>query len=243
MSGSISWGYSGEGAPENWGSLSSKYSKCSEGREQSPIDIDTDAVDSSSDAPELSFFYSDEAIHTINIGLFVKVNYEESKSSLAKSSIAKSSIAIGEREYSLIEIHPHTPSEHMIDGESFPMEMHLVHRAQSGDLAVVAVLFRLGEARPAIDRFIDAVPIHPGDDYSPSELFNAEDLLPEGNAHYGYCGSLTTPPCTEGVQWMVMSEVLEVSQEQVDQISSFTGSIENNRPPQPLGSRTVTFSG
>lgn len=233
VSGNVGWGYSGERSPENWGSLSDKYSECSEGVEQSPIDIDTGAVDSSGDAPELLFFYSDEAIHTVNTSLFVKVKYEHNKSN----------IVLGEREYSLIEVHPHTPSEHTIDGESFPMEMHFVHRAQSGDLAVVAVLFRLGEAHPAVDHFIDAVPIHPGDDYFPSEHFNAEDLLPADNAHYGYDGSLTTPPCTEGVQWMVMSEVLEVSQEQADQIWSFTGSVDNNRPPQPLGDRTVILSG
>ena len=232
VSGDLNWGYSGEGAPENWSTLSDEYSKCSEGREQSPIDIDTNAVDSDGDAPGLLFSYKDEDIHSTNTGLFVKVKYEE------KSSY----IQINGREFNLIEIHPHTPSEHTLDGDSFPMEMHIVHRAQSGQLAVVSVLFRLGEAHPAVQHFIDAVPIHPGDDYFPSEHFNAADLLPSGNFHYGYYGSLTTPPCTEGVQWLVMSEIQEVSQEQVDQLSSLSGSIENNRPVQPLGDRVVTFS-
>lgn len=230
VSDSVSWGYSGEGAPQNWGSLSSKYSACSEGREQSPIDINTDSAEG--DAPRLVFSYSDDTIHSTHTGLFVKLKYEDEGSA----------IVVDEREYDLIEVHPHTPSEHTIDGEGFPMEMHLVHRAASGQLAVVGILFRAGEAHPAVSHFIDAVPIHPGDSYFLSEHFNAADLLPSGNSHYGYDGSLTTPPCTEGVKWLVMSEIQEVSQEQVEQISTLTGSIKNNRPVQPLGDRTVTIS-
>lgn len=244
------WGYAGDTGPENWGSLSDKYSECSEGREQSPIDIDTDAVDSSGGASRLSFSYRDEAVRTINTGLFVKVKYEEDKSSPVNNSspadksspAAKSSIAIDEREYRLIEIHPHTPGEHTVDSQGFPMEMHLVHRGAQSQLAVVGILFRLGEANPAVQQFIDAVPIHPGEDYFPSEHFSAMDMLPAESSYYGYRGSLTTPPCTEGVRWLVMSEIQEVSQEQVEQISELTGGIENNRPVQPLGNRTVTLS-
>lgn len=230
------WGYAGDRGPENWGSLSDKYSECSEGREQSPIDIATEAVDSSGDPPRLSFAYRDEAVRTINTGLFVKVKYEEDK-----SSIAKSSIAIGEREYRLIEIHPHTPGEHTVDSQGFPMEMHLVHRGAQSQLAVVGILFRLGEANPAVQQFIDSVPIRPGEDCCPSERFSAVDMLPSENSYYGYRGSLTTPPCTEGVRWLVMSEIQEASQEQAEQISELTGGIENNRPVQPLGDRTVTL--
>lgn len=231
------WRYAGDRGPEHWGSLSDKYSECSEGREQSPIDIDTDAVDYSGDAPRLSFAYRDEAVRTINTGLFVKVKYEEDK-----SSIAKNSIAIDEREYRLVEIHPHTPGEHTVDSRGFPMEMHLVHRGAQSQLAVVGILFRLGEANPAVQQFIDSVPILPGKDYFPSERFSAVDMLPSENSYYGYRGSLTTPPCTEGVRWLVMSEIQEVSQEQAEQISELTGGIENNRPVQPLGDRTVTLS-
>ena len=232
------WGYAGDTGPENWGSLSDKYSECSEGREQSPIDIATDEVDSSGDTPRLSFAYRDEAVRTINTGLFVKVKYEEDKSSTAD----KSSIAIGEREYRLVEIHPHTPGEHTVDSQGFPMEMHLVHRGAQSQLAVVGILFRLGEANPAVQQFIDSVPIRPGEDYFPSERFSAVDMLPSENSYYGYRGSLTTPPCTEGVRWLVMSEIQEVSQEQAEQISELTGGVENNRPVQPLGDRTVTLS-
>lgn len=238
------WGYAGDTGPENWGSLSYKYSECSEGREQSPIDIDTDAVDSSGDASRLSFAYRDEAVRTINTGLFVKVKYEEDNGSTVDNSSTadKSSIAIDEREYRLIEIHPHTPGEHTVDSQSFPMEMHLVHRGAQSQLAVVGILFRLGEANPAVQQFIDSVPIHPGEDYFPSETFSAMDMLPAESSYYGYRGSLTTPPCTEGVRWLVMSEIQEVSQEQVEQISELTGGIENNRPVQPLGDRTLTLS-
>lgn len=229
------WGYEGDGGPENWGRLSGKYSQCSEGREQSPIDIDTSSVVSGTEreAPPLSFHYGDDEIHSVHTGLFVKIKYEAEESY----------IRLGNRAYDLIEIHPHMPGEHTVDGQSFPMEMHLVHRGVQSELAVVGILFRLGEANPAVQHFIDAVPIHPGDDYFPSEHFDAMDMLPSENSYYGYRGSLTTPPCTEGVRWLVMSEIQEVSQEQVDQLSALTGNIENSRPVQPLGDRSVAFSG
>ena len=229
------WGYSGDTGPENWGSLSDKYSECSEGREQSPIDIATASAVSGNEreTPPLSFHYGDDEIHSVHTGKFVKLKYEAEESH----------IYLGNRSYDLIEIHPHTPSEHTLDGESFPMEMHLVHRGVQRELAVVGILFRLGEANPAIRHFIDSVPIHPGEDYFPSEHFDAMELLPSVNSYYGYKGSLTTPPCSEGVKWLVMSEIQEVSQEQVDRISELTGNIENNRPVQPLGDRTVRYSG
>lgn len=233
MSDDNRWGYEGDWSPENWGSLSEKYSQCSEGKEQSPIDIDTgSAVSGTEEAPPLRFHYRDEEIHAVHTGLFVKIEYE------AEDNY----IRLGNRAYDLIEIHPHTPSEHTIDGKSFPMEMHLVHRGAQNEFAVVGILYRPGEANPAVQHFIDSVPIRQGDDYSPSERFDASDLLPSENSHYGYIGSLTTPPCTEGVEWLMMSEIQEVSQEQVDQIFALTGSIDNNRPVQPLGHRSVTFS-
>ena len=244
------WGYSGDRGPANWGSLSEKYSQCSEGREQSPIDIDTESAVSGAaggvaEALPLSFHYGSEEVGSANTGLFVKIQYEAEQRQ--EQSQRGSHIRLESRDFDLMEIHPHTPSEHTLDGQSFAMEMHLVHRGASeaeaqGELAVVGILFRLGEANPAVRQFIESVPIHPGEHHFPSEHLNAMDLLPSENSYYSYRGSLTTPPCTEGVRWLVMSEIQEVSQEQVNQLSALTGSIQNNRPVQPLGDRTVAFS-
>ena len=164
---------------------------------------------------------------------------------MRRKRVAERANRLGDRVYDLIEIHPHTPSEHTLDGQGFAMEMHLVHRDASeaqGELAVVGILFRLGEADPAVQQFIESVPIRPREDRLAVGHFDAMALLPSICSYFGYRGSLTTPPCTEGVRWLVMSEIQEVSQEQVDQISALTGNIGNNRPVQPLGDRSVAFS-
>ena len=226
------WGYSGDGGPENWGELSDDYAACAEGREQSPVDIATGSAASGGGTHgELSFMYGRERVHTANTGLFVKVKYHEGRSGLR----------LGGGECSLVEIHAHTPSEHTIDGGGFPMEMHLVHQGPAGELAVAGVLFRLGRANPAVQQFINAVPARAGDEIRPDQPLDLSGLLPSARSHYSYLGSLTTPPCTEGVRWLVMSEIQEAAREQIDRISALTGSQANNRPVQPLGTRTVTF--
>lgn len=225
------WGYSGDGGPENWGRLAEGYAHCSEGFEQSPVDIDTGAATRT--AGELSFRHGREQVHSINTGMFVKVNYHEGQSRLR----------LGDREYTLVEIHAHTPGEHTIDGRSLPMEMHLVHQNPSGELAVAAALFETGRANPAVQQFIDAAPLREGDESYPDPAPDLSGLLPSRTSHYSYPGSLTTPPCTEGVRWLVLADVQEAAREQIDQISALTGSRANNRPVQPLEGRTVTFSG
>lgn len=225
------WGYSGANGPENWGRLSEDYATCSEGVEQSPVDIDTGAA---ARVPgELSFRHGREQVHSTNTGLFVKVMYHE----------GRSRIRLGDREYTLVEVHAHTPGEHTIDGRSFPMEMHMVHRDSSGELAVAGLLFEIGRANPAVQQFIDVAPDHEGDERHPDPPTDLSGLLPSRNSHYSYPGSRTTPPCSEGVLWLVMAGVQEAAREQIDQISAFTSSQTNNRPVQPLGNRVVTFSG
>ena len=225
--GPLEWGYSGEGGPANWGGLSQEYSTCSEGRRQSPIDI---ASSLPGDAPVLSFAYSRDGKHLTNTGKFVKVKHD-----------GNSRIRLGERKYTLIEAHLHNSSEHTINGESFLLEMHLVHERESGEIAVVGVLYRLGEADPAIQAIIDAAP-QPGETAEPASPLDPNDYLPAKRGHYSYSGSLTTPPCTEGVEWLVMSEIKEITQEQAMRIAALTGGGTNNRPVQPLGGRRITVS-
>ena len=151
--------------------------------QQSPVDI-TGYV--SGGEVTLSFEYSGQADHLANTGEFIKVNYEDG-----------GGIVLDGRSYQVAEAHSHNPSEHTIEGERFPLEMHLVHRSEGDRIAVVGVLFREGEANAAIQAIIDAAPSEDGATSQASGL-GAADFLPEGRGYYSYIGSLTTPPYTEG---------------------------------------------
>ena len=192
--------------------------------QQSPIDI---AGYTTGGAPTLSFDYGGRAEHLTNTGEFVKVNYADA-----------GGILLDGREYKLAEAHTHNPSEHTIDGERFALEMHLVHRREPGEIAVVGILFRAGEPNAAIQAMIDAAPDQ-GEAAGPVVGMGASGFLPAGRGYYSYTGSLTTPPYTEGVQWRVMSEVLDVSEEQVTQLAALTGGGTNSRPIQPLNGREI----
>ncbi len=223
----VEWGYSGAVAPANWGSLSSEFSQCSLGKEQSPVDI-ADAAEG--EPAEIAFNYADDGERLVNTGLSVRLEHA-----------GESRMRLGEREFTLLQTHSHNPSEHTVDGQSFPLEVHLVHQGAAGELAVVSVLFRLGAPNPAIQSMIDAAPQEGGSDTQLSAPMTSAGFLPADISYYTYMGSLTTPPCTEGVEWIVMTETLEVSKEQVDQLSALTGSAPINRPVQPLGDRSITL--
>ncbi len=196
--------------------------------QQSPIDIAGYAIGGE---PTLSFAYGGRAENLRNTGEFVKVNYEDG-----------GSIQLDGSTYQLVEAHAHNPSEHTIDGERFALEMHLVHKQESGEIAVVGILFRVGQSNPAIQAMIDSAPSQ-GETAEPKSGLAASDWLPSGRGYYSYTGSLTTPPYTEGVRWQVMSEVLEVSWGQVTQLAALTGGGTNSRPIQPLNGREIEAHG
>ena len=193
--------------------------------QQSPVDI---AGYTTGSVSTLSFAYTGQAKSLTNTGEFVKVNYESG-----------SSIRLDGHTYQLTEAHTHNPSEHTINGESFALEMHLVHKRESGEIAVVGILYRLGKPDPAIQAIIDAAP-EQGETINPTSPMKSSDYLPAGHDYYAYTGSLTTPPYTEGVQWHVMSEIAQVSEQQVTQLAALTGGGPNNRPIQPLNNREIT---
>lgn len=219
------WSYAGEGAPENWASLSDEYRLCGEGVEQSPVDI-TGYIDG--EEPAVSFLYRTDARRVANTGSFLRVEYG-----------GESRLQVDDDEYRLDHLHLHYPSEHRIDGESFALETHLVHVRASGEVAVVGVLYRTGAANPAIQAIIDAAP-RPNEAGDASPALGAAAFLPQTLGHYAYMGSLTTPPCSESVRWLVMSETGEVSRAQAETLASMTGGGANNRPLQPLGNRSIT---
>ena len=222
------WGYTGHEAPQNWAELNPKYKMCGMGVNQSPIDIKNSVSVQSSGLETIGFNYHADASAVINNGHTIQVNVD-----------SHSSINIDGEHFSLKQFHFHTPSENEINGRSFPLEAHFVHSTAEGKLAVVGVLFELGEPNKALKTIWDAMPKEANKQKSISlSAKNIEALLPSKREYYYFNGSLTTPPCTEGVKWMVLKNYQTISKEQVTQFEKVLGH-SNNRPTQPINARRV----
>ena len=228
------WDYGPEKGPAAWGSLGPEYVACAEGRSQSPIDIPTASVSTSTTAlrgsygaAALSIDHHEHVTDVIDNGHTIQVNCD-----------GGGSVTVGEDTYALAQYHFHSPSEHTVDGKSFPMEMHMVHKSADGKLAVIGTLIEEGAANPAFDAVWAHLPAEKGQEVRmPDVMVDVDRLLPAERTAYHYSGSLTTPPCSEGVQWMVMRTPIALSAEQ---IGKFRGIIAgNNRPTQPLNERPV----
>lgn len=218
------WGYSGQEGPEYWGSLSSQYSPCSDGVNQSPVNL-TNFIDS--ELAALEMVYGTNANEVINNGHTIQVNYETG-----------STLSTNGLDYELIQFHFHSPSENHINGKSYPLEAHLVHAGSEGNLAVVAVMFEEGDENETLGKIWDVMPENAGGKNSMSAKVSVEGILPTNRDYYRFNGSLTTPPCSEGVLWLVMKQSLTVSSEQVELFSN-TMHHPNNRPVQPINARTI----
>ena len=219
----VHWGYSGSEGPDHWGCLSEAYLPCSAGVEQSPVNI---TACEPGDGPSLAFAYLAKANAARNNGHTVYLDFASGNY-----------LDVGGNCYELQGVHYHSPAEHEVDGEQFAAELHLVHQATDGSLAVVGLLFRMGSTSPLVQNLLDAAPDTGETVYLASGAAAAE-YIPGEKGHFGYAGSLTTPPCTEGVTWIVMQSVGTVSQEQVDRLQQLTGG-PNNRPVQEIGDRTI----
>lgn len=216
------WTYEGDEGPSHWGDLDTAYAVCGTGREQSPIDI---VNRSERDLANIAFHYQPSAVNILNNGHTVQVNYD-----------AGSYIELDGVRYDVAQFHYHAPSEHTVNGESFPAEIHIVHINADGNLAVVGILLREGATNSAFAPFIDNLPASESEVKSAGVTINAAELIPAVQTTYRYDGSLTTPPCTEGVKWLLMTTPVELS---VEQLTTLAGLFEkNNRPVQPLGERT-----
>ena len=218
------WDYEGENAPYRWGDIKSENLACKAGTRQSPIDIRNPVV---SEVEPIRFFYDDVPLKVTNNGHTIQVDYAPG-----------SFIMFGGARYELLQFHFHTPSEERINGRSFDMVVHLVHRSAQGRLAVVAVLLSAGREQAMLQTIWNAMP--GTRDRTRERLdvsINARQLLPAESPYYSYMGSLTTPPCTEGVQWLVMKTPVEMSR---DQIAHFTALYPMNaRPLQALNDRLI----
>ena len=226
--GPADWGYWGAGAPNNWGTLSPDFVLCSAGTRQSPIDL-TDCIEDPA-APDLVFDYGGDAREVNHNGKVAHVEYS-----------AGNTLTVGGNSYELASMHIHVHAEHQVDGRLFPAEMHLVHRKEGGFLGVVGQLYRLGDPDPVIQSLIDAYP-EPGQAIHSGINLNAASFLPSDSGYYHYEGSLTTPPCTEGVDWYVLREIRTISQDQVNRIAALHNGF-NHRPIQARNGRTVICCG
>jgi carbonic anhydrase len=221
------WGYRGSEGPAHWGELDPEFSACRTGHRQSPVNI---VGAQSADLPAIQFEYKPSALHIINNGHTIEIVY-------APGSFIK----IGDKRYELKQFHFHHPSEETIKGKRFPMELHLVHSDAAGNMAVVSVLLEEGSANPLVETLWGLAPKTAGPEKTDDNLqINVADLLPANRSYYTFSGSLTTPPCTEGVSWFVLETPVTISNKQV---ATFAGIYPyDERPTQPLNGRTVLES-
>jgi carbonic anhydrase len=219
------WSYAGEQDPAHWGDLSAEFSTCKEGKAQSPIDL---RYGRRTDYQPLSFQYRSDTLAVTNDGHGIRVD-----------SGPGSFLVVNGHEYALQQFHFHAPSEHRIQGVPADMELHLVHRDTRGKVAVVAVLLRTGRrTNSTFTRIADAMPRAVGESfYGRQVAINPLFLLPPERSYFAYPGSLTTPPCTEGVDWYVMAEPVEVDAALVARFRQVMG--VNARPVQPDNGRPV----
>ena len=219
--GEVHWSYSGDTGPEYWGQLSEEFALCATGSAQTPIDI---APNAQADVANPVFAYQAGASEVINNGHTVQLKAE-----------AANQMTVDGVTYTLLQMHFHAPSEHAIAGVRAPLEMHFVHQAADGTLAVVAVLAQAGAPTPAWDAMVNVLSTAEGQSATTNVDWSA--LLPTNQATYRYLGSLTTPPCSEGVHWMVMQTPVTLSDAQ---IGAFTQAYAANaRPLQAVNDREV----
>jgi len=221
------WAYEGKDDPKHWGSLDPSFASCKIGHNQSPINITHPKL---ADLPELKFDYNAVPLSIINNGHTVMINYA-----------AGSTLGVGDKVYTLKQFHFHHPSEEHIDGKGFDTVAHLVHADVDGHIAVLAILFKAGAATPLLDTLWKNIPPEKDKTVEVSSVsVNVKDLLPSQNGYYTYSGSLTTPPCTEGVTWYILKSTSSLSAEQLAAIAKLYP--HDNRPTQNLNHREVLES-
>jgi carbonic anhydrase len=212
------WSYGGDTGPANWASLDEAYAACA-GTRQSPVDL---AADDEAQEVDIELDYEAAEGTLVDTGHLVQVNVEGG------------TMTIDGKAFALKQFHFHTPSEHTLDGTSYPAEAHLVHVAEDGELAVLGIVYQEGDASEGLapvwedlDALSEAEPM----------TINVGNLLPGSRVAYTYSGSLTTPPCSEGVRWHVMQQPLSLSAQQLAALTAIYD--DNNRPVQPLNDREL----
>ena len=237
----VSWGYEAENGPDVWAQLSPEYILCAEGRCQSPIDL---VNPTPTKLPPIPYDYRPTSMNVRNTGHTIEVSCPEGNW-----------IEVDGTRYQLLQFHFHAPSEHTVVGKPFDIEGHFVHKSEDGTLAVVGLLIESGRHNFVFDPIWSHLPIVPGETQlienvtedgslivDPRFMFSPNDQITDEAPsrfwnYYRYDGSLTTPPCSEGVKWIVLTTPIEMSE---TQIAAFKAIIhDNNRPVQPLNERKL----
>jgi carbonic anhydrase len=220
------WSYDGSAGPQAWARLDPAFAKCASGQRQSPID---NRGGIALDLDPLQFDYRPSRFSVVDNGHTVQVD-------LAPGNFSET---MGRR-YALRQFHFHRPSEERIDGRRFEMVVHLVHESDDGRLAMVAVLLDRGAAQPLLQTVWNNLPLEKGEPLSARPLIDLNQLLPDDRRYYTYMGSMTTPPCSEGVLWIVMQQPVPVSPTQIDIFSRLYPM--NARPVQDAAGRMIKQS-
>jgi carbonic anhydrase len=225
------WDYEGPRGAEHWSELDSQYATCNSGKKQSPIDIrDTQKTD----LPALRFEYRSAPLkYVINNGHTIRVNYHDDP---GRGNL----LIVGDKRYQLTQLHFHQPSEEYIHGKPYDMVIHLMHEASDGEVVGVAVLLRAGRSNATIQQLWERMPRSEGQQEVAGVDFNPSGMLPHNTGYYMYVGSLTAPPCTEGIKWLVLKTPVDIS---AAQLSAFSQLYPHDvRPLQPLNGRVVMES-
>lgn len=220
------WTYEGEGSPEHWGTLNEAYKTCQTGMNQSPVNIDHTLH---AHLSPLETHYVDGPVTLINNGHTIQAGLK---------TTTADRITLDGKPSVLQQFHFHAPSENTVHGKHYAMEMHLVHKDDSGDITVVAVMFEQGAANTELDKLWATMPEKIDQSTKISTQMNLNALLPKDKTYWRFSGSLTTPPCSEGVSWIVLKHPLTLSAAQLEKFSH-TMHHSNNRPPRPLHGRVV----
>ncbi len=224
--GAAHWDYAGPAGPASWGGLKPEFSLCSTGQRQSPIDIRGGL---SVDLDPVRFDYQASRFAVVDNGHTVQVNVAPGNA-----------IEIGGKRYELVQFHFHRPSEERIDGRQFEMSLHLVHKDEQGKLAVVGLLFDKGPPHPALQKVWNNLPLERNEENPARTPLELVDLLPADRRYFTYMGSLTTPPCSEGVLWIVMRQPVTMTAEQIDIFARIYPM--NARPIQQASGRRIMQS-
>ena len=220
------WTYEGELGPANWGRINADWAKCGTGNRQSPIDI-RDGM--KVELEQIAFDYHPSSFNVTDNGKTVQVMVG-----------GGNFITVGNRMYELIQFHFHRPSEERINGKGYEMVVHLVHKDAEGRIAMLALLLERGKPQPVIQTVWNNLPLEKYDTAAPSTVLDPMDLLPGRRDYYTFMGSMTTPPCQEGVLWIVMKEPVQASPQQMALFSRLYPL--NARPVQPSAGRIIKES-
>ncbi len=218
------WAYEGKEGPENWAKLSPEFATCDVGRNQSPINIE-DSIHAAIKA--LKAIQKFPAKDIFNNGNTVQINFKEGNM-----------LALDSGAFQMKQLHFHAPSENNIHGKSFPLEAQFLHADSKGNLAVIGVMFTEGKSNPALAKLWEQLPEAEGEPVVLKNRVMPSEFMPDNKSYYRFSGSLTTPPCSEGVRWLLMKNPITASKEQID---AFKKAVHhsNNRPVQALNGRVI----